>query len=65
MIVCYFDYYFDYVYYIFKDRALIANLGLWDCREKNWEYGNMFEIGITEISFEIRIMDLNSNQIGI
>ncbi len=33
------------------------NLGLWDY--------TLFEIGITEISFEIGIMDLKSNQIGI
>ena len=29
-----------------------------------WDYA-LFEIGITEISFEIGIMDLKSNQIGI
>ncbi len=33
------------------------NLGLWDY--------TLFEIGITEMSFEIGIMDLKSNQIGI
>ena len=33
------------------------NLGLWDC--------TLFEIGITEISFEIGITDIKSNQIGI
>ncbi len=33
------------------------NLGLWDY--------NLFEIGITEISFEIGIIDLKSNQIQI
>ncbi len=33
------------------------NLGLWDY--------TLFEIWITEISFEIGIMDLKSNQIGI
>ncbi len=33
------------------------NLGLWDY--------TLFEIGITEISFEIGIMDLKSNQIGM
>ncbi len=32
-------------------------LGLWDY--------TLFEIGITEISFEIGIMDIKSNQIGI
>ncbi len=34
-----------------------GKLGLWDY--------TLFEIGITEISFEIGIMDLKSNQIGI
>ncbi len=34
-----------------------TNLALWDY--------NLFEIGITEISFEIRIMDLKSNLICI
>ncbi len=33
------------------------NLGLWDY--------TVFEIGITEISYEIGIMDLKFNQIGI
>ncbi len=33
------------------------NLGLWDY--------TLFEIGITEISFEIGIIELKSNQIGI
>ena len=33
------------------------NLGLWNY--------TLFEIGITEITFEIGIMDLKSNQIGI
>ena len=33
------------------------NVGLWDC--------TLFEIGITEITFEIGIMDLKSNQIRI
>ena len=38
-------------------RAPLGNLGLWDY--------NLFESGITEISFEIGIMYLKSNQIGI
>ncbi len=38
-------------------RAPLANLGLWDYI--------LFEIGITEISFEIGIMDIKSNQIGV
>ena len=49
------------------NRAPLANLGLWDYREKKlglWDY-TPFEIGITEISFEIGIMDIKSNQKGI
>ena len=38
-------------------RAPLTNLGLWDY--------TLFEIGITEISYEIRIVDLKFNQIGI
>ena len=36
-------------------RAPLANLGLWDY--------TLFEIGITEISFEIWIMDIKFDQI--
>ena len=41
-------------------RAPIANLGLWDYREKLglWDY-TLFEIGITEIMSEFGIMGLH------
>ncbi len=44
-------------------RAPLANLGLWNYREKLelWDY-TLFEIGITEIGLEIGIMDLKFNK---
>ncbi len=53
------------VYSAIADRAPIGNLGLWDYREKKiglWDY-TLF--GITEISFEIGIIDIKSIQKGI
>ncbi len=49
-----------------SNRAPLANLELWDYRGKFelWGY-TLFGIGITEISFEIGVMDLKSNQIWI
>ncbi len=49
-----------------NSKVPLANVGLWDYRGKLglWDY-TLFEIGITEISFEIGIMDVKFNQIWI